>query len=311
MLKFILKRLLFMLVTIWIIITLTFLLMHSIPGDPISAESRRLPPQIRANLYIKYGLDKPLFTQYAIYLKNFVTKLDLGESYFYPGVSVNDMIREKAPVSGALGGESLIFGLVLGLLLGIIAALKKGKWPDFGVMFLAIVGIAVPSFVLAAVFQYFFTVKYQILPTIGWGSFKYTILPALAMSFGTIATYARFMRSSCIEVLNQDYILTARAKGVSEGALIRKHVLRNAIMPTVTMLGPQIAMIFTGTIVIESIFSVPGIGRYFVECIAARDYPVILGTTVFVAVLYIISVFFVDILYGFIDPRIRINGAKR
>lgn len=311
MLKFILKRLLYMIVTIWVIVSLTFILMHAIPGDPISVGSRKLPPQIRENLYEKYGLNKPITTQYFLYMKNFVTKFDLGESYSYPGVSVNDMIKQKAPVSGQVGAQALVFGLAVGLLLGIIAALRKGKWQDYSVMFLAILGIAVPSFVMAALFQYFFTVKFELFPTVGWGGFKFTVLPSLAMCFGTIATYARFMRSSCIEVLNQDYILTARAKGVSRNALIGKHVLRNAIMPTITMLGPQIAMIFTGTFVIESIFAVPGIGRYFVECVNARDYPVILGTTVFVAVLYIISVFVVDIMYSIIDPRIRVNGGKR
>lgn len=306
MLKYTLKRFLFMILNIWIIVTVTFILVHSIPGDPITMSRKKFPLQIRINQYEKYGLNKPLLTQYGVYIKNFITNGDLGESYEYPGISVNDIISKKAPISAGIGGEALIFGLAVGLLLGIIAALKRGKWQDYFVMILAIIGIAVPSFVLAALFQYFFAVKFKIFPVIGWGSFKYTVLPALAMSFGTIATYARFMRSSCLEVLSQDYILTARAKGLSENALIRKHVLRNAAMPTITMLGPQVAMIFTGTFVIESIFSIPGIGIYFIDCINARDYPVILGTTVYIAVLYIIALFVVDIMYRIIDPRIKL-----
>ncbi|SMC20856.1 oligopeptide transport system permease protein [Clostridium acidisoli DSM 12555] len=310
MLRFVLKRFAYMIITIFIVITATFFMMHSIPGNPF-ASPKKLPAQTVKNINKKYGLDKPITTQYVLFMENLVLHGDLGESYQYPGLTVNSIIAQRAPVSGELGGEALILGFALGIILGIVAAFKKNQWQDYTVMFIAILGIAIPSFVLAALLQYFFTVKFSVFPTSGWGGFKYTILPALSMALGTIAVYARFMRSNCIEVIGQDYIMTAEAKGVSKVALVYKHVLRNAIMPAITMLGPQIAMIFTGTFVIEVIFSIPGIGRYFVSCVSDRDYPVILGTTIFVAILYIISVFVVDVLYGFIDPRIRLSGGKK
>lgn len=310
MLRFVLKRFAYMIITIFIVTTATFFMMHSIPGDPF-ASPKKLPAQTVKNINKKYGLDKPLSTQYALFMENLVLHGDLGESYQYPGLTVNSIIAQKAPISGELGGEALIIGFSLGIILGIIAAFKKNKWQDYTVMFIAILGIAIPSFVLAAILQYFFTVKFELFPTSGWGGLKFTVLPALSMALGTIAVYARFMRSNCIDVIGQDYVMTARAKGVSKVALVYKHVLRNAIMPSITMLGPQIAMIFTGTFVIEVIFSIPGIGRYFVSSISDKDYPVILGTTIFVAILYIISVFVVDVLYGFIDPRIRLSNNKK
>lgn len=310
MLKYTLKRFIYMIITIWIIITATFLMMHAIPGDPLASEGRRLPPQQRANLYAKYGLDKPLSTQYYLFMKGLVTKFDLGESYTYPGVTVNSLIKDKAPISGIIGGEALALGVIVGIILGIIAAFKKGTAADYVVMVIAILGITIPSFVLAALLQYFFTVKLELFPTTGWGTLSHTVLPAIALSFVDVATFARFMRSSCIEVINQDYILTAEAKGISKFNLVTKHIIRNAMMPIVTMLGPAIAFIFTGTFIIESIFSIPGIGRYFVSSVSNRDFPVILGSTIFAAILFIISVFIVDILYGVIDPRVKITGKK-
>lgn len=310
MLKYTAKRFVYMILTIWIVITLTFVMMHSIPGDPFSG-GKRLPEQTKKNLNIKYGLDKPILTQYQLFMKNLVLKGDLGESYTYPGLTVNSIIIQRAPVSAELGTEALLFALVLGLTFGIIAAFKRNYWQDYTVMIISILGIAIPSFVLAALLQYFFSVKLGILPTSGWGSFKYTILPALSLSLGIIAVYARYMRSSCIDILGQDYIMTAEAKGVSKITLVWKHVIRNAIMPAITILGQQVAGIITGTFVIESIFSIPGIGRYFVTSITDRDYPVILGTTIFVAIVYIVCVFLVDILYSLIDPRIRLSGAKK
>lgn len=310
MLRYILKRFIYMIITTWIIITVTFVMMHSIPGDPFSS-GKRLPEQTKINLNAKYGLDKPLKTQYALFLKNLVLHGDLGESYTYPGLTVNSIIKERAPVSAMLGAEALIFALIVGIIFGIIAAFKRSHWQDYLVMIIAILGIAIPSFVLAALLQYFFSVKLEILPTSGWGTFKYTILPALSLSLGIIAVYARYMRSSCIDVLGQDYIITAEAKGISKVALVWKHVIRNSILPAITILGQQVAGIITGTFVIETIFSIPGIGRYFVSSITDRDYPVILGTTIFVAVVYIVVVFVVDILYCLVDPRIRINGSKK
>ncbi|GAA0784573.1 ABC transporter permease [Hathewaya limosa] len=311
MFKFILKRLGYMLLTLYIAITITFFLIHAIPGDPLADLARKLPPQIKANYYAKYGLDKPLAVQYGTFMKNLVFHGDLGESLTYPGRSVVDTIKEYAPISGKIGIQSIVLGFGLGVTLGIIAAFNRNKGADYFVMFIAILGISIPSFVLAALLQYVFTVKYTLLPTTGWGEFQHTILPTIAMSFGSIATYARYMRANCLDVLGQDYILTAEAKGVSKISLVFKHVLRNAILPVITILGPQIAMIFIGSFVVESIFSIPGLGQYFVSSVQNRDYTMVMGQTIFMASLYIIALVVVDILYGIVDPRIKLSSDTK
>lgn len=310
MLRFIVKRIGYMILTLFIVITMTFFLIHSIPGDPLAHLAKKLPEQVKLNYYAKYGLDRPVIEQYGMFMKNLVQG-DLGTSLVYPGRSVTKIIKEYAPVSGRIGIQSIVIGFSLGIVLGIIAALKRNKWPDYVVMFLAIIGISVPSFVLANLLQYIFTVKFTILPTTGWGSFEYTILPTIAMSFTSLATYARYMRANCLDVIGQDYILTAQSKGVSKINLVTKHVIRNAILPVITLLGPQIAMIFVGSFVIESIFSIPGLGRYFVSSVQDRDFSMVLGQTVFMASLYIVALVAVDIIYSLVDPRIRINGGKR
>ncbi|SCX82913.1 ABC transporter permease [Alkaliphilus peptidifermentans] len=309
--RYILKRVGLMLLTLWIIITLTFLLMHSIPGDPLANMARKLPEQIQQNYYQRYGLDKPVVVQYGIFMKNLITKGDLGESLVYPGRSVTETISKNSKVSGRLGIQALAMGVTIGITLGIIAALNRNRWPDFLVMFIAILGVSIPLFIIAALLQYFFTAKLELLPTTGWGKFKHTILPSIAMCFGSIATYARYMRSNVLEIVNQDYILTAKAKGVSEFNIIRKHIFRNAILPALTILGPQIAGIFTGAFVIERIFGIPGLGFYYINSINDRDYTMIIGTTVFFASLFIISQLVVDILYGVVDPRIRVSKNSR
>ncbi len=310
MLKFTLKRFGYMLVTLFLASSITFFLIHAIPGDPLASLGRKLPEQIRANYYAKYGLDDPVVVQYGKFVKNLVQG-DLGESLNYPGRSVNDTIVKHAPISGRVGGQALLLGVSIGIFLGIIAAFNRGKWPDYVVMFIAILGISVPMFVVASVLQYVFTVKMTLLPTTGWGEFKHTILPTIAMSLGSIATYARYMRANCLDVIGQDYILTAKAKGVSKVSLVFKHVIRNAILPAITLLGPQIAGIFIGSFVIESIFSIPGLGQYFVSSVNDRDYTMIMGQTIFFAAIYIIALFLVDVVYGVVDPRIRITGNKR
>lgn len=310
MLKFTLKRFGYMLVTLFIAASITFMLIHAIPGDPLSGMARNLPPQIKANFYAKYGLDKPVIEQYGLFVKN-ALKGDLGESLQYPGRGVTSTIFKYAPISARVGSQAIAMGFTIGITLGILAALNRGKWPDYLVMFIAILGISVPSFVVAALLQYFFTVKWMLLPSTGWGSFKNTILPSIALSFGSIATYARYMRANCLDVIGQDYILTAKAKGVSKISLVFKHVIRNAILPAITLLGPQIAGIFIGSFVIESIFAIPGLGQYFVSSVSERDYTMVMGQTIFIAALYIVALFIVDILYGLIDPRIRVSGKKR
>ncbi|MBU5310773.1 ABC transporter permease [Tissierella carlieri] len=309
--RYILKRIGYMLLTLWIVITLTFFLMHSIPGDPLAHMAKKLPEQIRINFYKKYGLDEPVIVQYGKFMKNLITKGDLGESLRYPGRSVTETILKNAKVSGRLGAQAIALGITIGITLGIIAALNRNKWPDYLVMFIAILGITVPVFIIAALLQYTLSVKFELLPTTGWGKFKHTIIPTIAMCFGSIATYGRYMRSNVLEVINQDYILTAQAKGVSPFNVVRKHVLRNAILPAITILGPQIAGIFTGSFVIERIFGIPGLGSYYITSINDRDYTMIIGTTVFYAALFVISQLVVDLLYGVVDPRIRVSKNSK
>lgn len=308
MARYIIKRIGYMILTLWIITTITFFLMHSIPGDPLAHMAKNLPEQIKANYYKKYGLDQPVIVQYGKFMKNLITEGDLGQSLRYPGRSVTDTILTHSKVSGRLGFQAIAIGITIGIILGIIAALFRNKWPDYLVMFIAILGITVPIFIIASILQYLFSVKFQILPTTGWGELKHTIIPTIALAFGSIATYARYMRSNVLEVINQDYILTAKAKGVSPFNIVVKHVLRNAILPAITIIGPQLAGIFTGSFVIERIFGIPGLGSYYVTSINDRDYTMIIGTTVFYAALFVVAQLVTDILYGIVDPRIRVSG---
>ncbi len=305
--KFILKRIGYAILTLFIIVTLTFILIRLIPGNPIEKMTEQLPENVRESIYSQYGFDKPIMVQYKQFWKKLILEKDLGESLTYRGRKVTDTIKKFAPISGKLGIQALVFGVTIGIVLGIIAALNRGRWPDYLVMFIAILGISIPSFVIASLLQYFFAIKWGLLPTTGWDGFKYTILPSLALSFNSIAKYARYMRANCLDVINQDYILTAKAKGAPRIHIIRKHVLRNAILPIITLLGPQVAMLFGGSFVIERIFSIPGLGSYFVSSVIDRDYTMIMGQTIFIAFLYIISLVVVDILYALIDPRIKIS----
>ena len=296
-----------MVITLLAVTTLTFFLMRAIPGDPLSSLARVLPEQIRANYYAKYGLDQPLFTQYLMYMKSLM-RGDLGESLVNPGRSVTATILETSPISAQVGGIALLVGLVIGIALGVIAALYKNRWPDVLVMFVAIIGVTVPVFVLASLMQYYFSVRLRWLPTSGWGEAKHMIIPVIVLSFGTIATYARYIKSSMLEVLSQDYILTAEAKGLSTGQVIRRHVLRNSMLPAITILAGRIVGIFTGAFVIERMFSIPGIGFYYVSSINNKDYSMIMGTTVFYAALFVIMQLIVDIVYTVVDPRIRLQN---
>ena len=307
MAKYILKRISYMILTLFIITSATFFLMHSIPGDPLAYMAKNLPEQTRENYYAKYGLDKPKTEQYGIFLKNLLTKGELGESLRYPGRSVTDTIMTNSKVSAVPGGLALLIGLVIGVLLGIIAALNRNKWPDYLVMFIAIIGITDPVFVLAAVLQYVFTVKFQVLPTTGWGKPENIILPVAVMCLGTIATYARYVKSNMLDVLGQDYILTAEAKGVDRFHVIKDHVLRNAFLPCLTILGGQISGIFTGAFVVEKIFGIPGLGFYYISSIYDRDYTMIIGTTIYADGLFVIAQLIIDIAYSILDPRIRIK----
>lgn len=308
MLKFILKRVVYMVVTLFIIITVTFAMMHSIPGDPLASMARNLPDQTRENYYAKYGLDKSPFEQYILFMKNLLTEGDLGASIRYPGRSVSDTLASTSVVSGTTGGLALVIGIAIGVTLGVVAALNKNRWPDYLVMIIAIMGITVPVFVLAALLQYFLTVQIPLLPTTGWGTPRNLVLPVIVLCFSTVATYARYVKSNMLEVMNQDYILTAEAKGVSPFNIVRRHVLRNAFLPCITILGGQIAAVFTGSFIVERIFGIPGMGFYFVSSINDRDYTMILGTTVFFGAIFVVAQLLIDVLYGILDPRMRVKA---
>ncbi|NFN87974.1 ABC transporter permease [Clostridium sporogenes] len=305
--NYILKRVMYSVFSLFIICTITFFFLRMIPGNPIEAMTEKLPDNVRQQVFQQYGFDKPITEQYKIFWCNIVKKGDLGESIKYRGRKVTDTIKEFTPVSAKIGIQAIMIGVTLGIILGMISAFNRGKILDYLVTFIAIFGISIPNFVIGSTFQYFLSIKLGWFPTTGWEGFSYTVLPSLALSLNSTAKYARYMRASCLDVINQDYILTAKAKGVSTFRLIRKHVLRNSLLPIITLLGPQIALVFTGAFVIEKIFSIPGMGFYFVSSVLDQDYTMVMGQTIFIAALYIFSILIVDILYGFIDPRIRIR----
>ncbi|EJP6471051.1 ABC transporter permease [Clostridium botulinum] len=305
--NYILKRVMYSVFSLFIICTITFFFLRMIPGNPIEAMTEKLPDNVRQQVFQQYGFDKPITEQYKIFWCNIVKKGDLGESIKYRGRKVTDTIKEFTPVSAKIGIQAIMIGVILGIILGMISAFNRGKILDYLVTFIAIFGISIPNFVIGSTFQYFLSIKLGWFPTTGWEGFSYTVLPSLALSLNSTAKYARYMRASCLDVINQDYILTAKAKGVSTFRLIRKHVLRNSLLPIITLLGPQIALVFTGAFVIEKIFSIPGMGFYFVSSVLDQDYTMVMGQTIFIAALYIFSILIVDILYGFIDPRIRIR----
>ncbi|MCD5324687.1 MULTISPECIES: ABC transporter permease [Pontibacillus] len=309
MLKYIGKRLLYMVLTLWVIVTVTFFLMRAAPGSPFTSE-KDLPDAIKKNLEAYYGLDKSVFGQYLDYLVS-VINWDFGPSFKYKAQSVNDLINSGFPVSFALGMEAIFLALGLGVLLGAIAALRHNKWQDYSAMVLAVLGISVPSFVMASFLQYVFAIKLGILPVARWESFSHTILPALALASTPMAFIARLTRSSMLEVLSNDYIKTAKSKGLNSTEITVRHTIRNAMMPVVSYMGPLISAILTGSFVIEKIFGVPGLGMHFVTSIQNRDYSVIMGVTVFFSVLLLVSILLVDIAYSLIDPRIKLADDKK
>ena len=282
MVKYILKRTAWAFVTLLAVVTVTFFLMRSIPGDPLAGMARALPEETRNAFMAKYGLDKPLFDQYIIYMKGLLTEFDLGESLRYAGRPVLKTITETSPVSASFGIPALIIGTLTGIILGIVAALKKNKWPDYVVMFLAILGTTLPVFVLISISQWIFGVKLNgLLPPSGWGTPKHMILPIAVSAFGSVATYARYVKASMLDTLDQDYVLTAKAKGLSQFQIITRHVLRNSLMPAITIFAGSVVGVFTGAFVTERMFAIPGIGFYYISSINNYDYTMILGTTVF------------------------------
>jgi oligopeptide transport system permease protein len=301
--NYLVKRLFSMLITLWFVITITFFLMHSIPGGPFTRE-KELPPQVIEALNEKYNLDAPLYEQYFDYLKGVVT-FDLGPSFKMTGVAVTELIKKGFPYSARMGGLAALVVLVIGIPIGIISALKQNSIIDYIVTIVATVGVAVPGFVVATVYIYIFSSKLSLVPSFGLDSWQSYIGPVLALSFFSLAFVMRLMRSSMLEVLGADYIRTARAKGIPEPIVIFKHALKNAIIPIITYIGPMVAAIVTGSFVIEKIFAIPGMGKYFVESVGNRDYTVLMGTTVFYAALVIVAILTVDIAYTLVDPRIK------
>lgn len=301
--QFIARRFVSSVVALWIVITVTFFLMHAIPGGPFARE-KKIPEAILKNIEARYRLDQPLWVQYTDYLKQVIT-WDLGPSFKYEGRTVNQIIREGFPVSAALGAVAIALALLIAVPAGMISALKQNCWQDNVIMFLSVIGIAVPSYVVAAVLMYVVGYKLGWLPVAMWGTPRHMILPAITLAAGPTATIARLMRSSTLEVLSQDYVKTARAKGLSTAAVLYRHVLKNAIIPVVSYLGPLIAAVFTGSFVVERIFAIPGLGRDYVYSIYNRDYTTIMGVTVFYAMLLLFMNFLVDVAYALLDPRVQ------
>lgn len=308
MAKYIIKRFIMMIATILIISTVTFILMHSVPGSPFDGE-RTSNPTIQANLEKFYKLDEPMYVQYLYYLKSIVT-FDFGPSIKKPNDSVNELLARGFPISFELGMVTILVALISGIILGTLAALRHNGIIDYLAMTFAVVGISVPNFVLATLLIQQLAVNLEWFPAATWSSPIHMILPTLALATGPTAIIARLTRSSMLEVLTQDYIKMARAKGLSPVRIVVRHALRNALMPVVTILGTMLAGILTGTFVIERIFAIPGMGKYFVESINNRDYPVIMGSTVFYSAFLVFMLFLVDIVYGFLDPRIKLHRKE-
>ena len=309
MLWYTIRRILYMIVTLWLIVTITFVLMKALPGDPFGEAAAKLQPENLELLKVQYGLDKPEWQQYLKYM-NHVIHGDLGVSYQFPATTVVDVIKRSFPASFELGLESLVIAIIAGLLLGIIAALNHNKIGDYSAMLIAIIGISIPSFVIGPILSYVVGVKWGILPPGLWLGPEHRVLPALALSFGTIAILARMMRASMLDVASQDYIKTAKSKGLRTPTIVWKHMVRNAILPVVTILGPIAVNVITGTLVVETIFAVPGLGTQFVTSIYSNDYTMITGLTIFYAAILIVVMFLTDIMYSFIDPRIRLGKGR-
>jgi oligopeptide transport system permease protein len=308
MLKYTLKRLVNAFIVLFIICTVTWFLMQLLPGSPIQ-NAEKLTDEQEAQVAAEYDLDKPLPVQYALYMTG-IARGDLGNSYLYGGKPVTDVIMERLPVSMFLGAQAIVIGTVVGLLLGILGALKQNTIWDSGAAFLAVLGVSVPDFVLAPIAQYWLGLKLGIFPIAFFESWWHSVLPSLILGTVIAAVVATFTRTEMLEVLGQDYVTLAKSKGLSRLAVVGRHVLRNSMIPLVTILLPLSAAIVTGTLIIETIFSIPGMGEQFVRSIFDKDFPVIMGTTILFSVFFVVSYLVQDILYGLIDPRIRVGGHR-
>jgi ABC-type dipeptide/oligopeptide/nickel transport system permease component len=304
MLKFIVRRIFWTIPVLLVVIFLTFIMMRQIAGSPFRHTERAVPAAVQANLERKFNLDEPWYMQYAYYVKGVFT-LDFGPSLVLRGRDVNDIIKEHFPKSIELGLYAFLFAICVGVPLGIVAALKHNTAIDYSAMFFSNIFHAVPSFLLATLLIYFIALKGGLLPTSGWTSWEHKILPAIALGFAPMALFARLVRGTMLETLQQDYVRTARAKGLRYRRVVGLHVLRNSLIPVITAAGPLLGYIITGSFVIELIFNIPGIGGYYITAVSARDYSVVMGLTVLLSGLIIIANLVVDILYGILDPRTR------
>jgi ABC-type dipeptide/oligopeptide/nickel transport system permease component len=305
MTKFVLRRILWTIPVLLLVILFTFLMMRQIKGNPFRKTERAVPASIQANLDRKFHLDQPWYVQYAEYVKGVFTA-DLGPSLVLRNQNVNDIVKSHFPVSLELGAYAFFFAIVVGIPLGVAAALRANKPTDYLAMLVANVGFAVPSFLVATLLIYYFAVKWDVgVPTSGWDTWQSKILPSIALGFFPMAYFARLVRGTMLETLQQDYVRTARAKGLRPQRVVGLHVLRNSLIPVVTAAGPLLGAVITGSFIIETIFAIPGIGRYYVNSVSARDYSVTMGLTILYAVIVIFGNLVVDILYGFLDPRTR------
>jgi ABC-type dipeptide/oligopeptide/nickel transport system permease component len=305
MTKFVIRRVLWTIPVLLLVILFTFLMMKQIKGNPFRRTERAVPAAIQQNLNRKFHLDSPWYVQYANYVKGVFT-LDLGPSLVLRNQSVNDIVRSHFPVSLELGALAFLFAIVVGIPLGVLAALRANKPSDYLSMLVANVGFAVPSFLVATLLIYYCSVKWDLgVPTSGWDTWQSKILPSIALGFFPMAYFARLVRGTMLETLQQDYVRTARAKGLTRQRVVGLHVLRNSLIPVVTAAGPLLGGVITGSFVIETIFAIPGIGRYYVNSVSARDYSVTMGLTILYAVIVIFANLVVDILYGYLDPRTR------
>lgn len=304
--KYLLKRVLYMLLTLFLVATITFFLMKLMPGTPYTNQAKMTASQIEI-MNKQYGLDKPIWEQYLIYIFGMFHG-DFGTSFQYSNQPVAYLISSRLGASMQLGLQAMIFGVFFGVILGAAAAIKHNTWADTGATVIAIIGKSVPNFVLAILLQYYIALKLGWFPIAGWGQFSNTILPTIALGVGPLAETARFIRTSMLEVLNSDYIELAKAKGLSKFEVVYHHALRNSLIPLVTLLGPYTVALMTGSMVIENVFNIPGIGEQFVKSIMTNDYPTIMGVTMVFSIGLVVVILITDIIYGLIDPRIRLEG---
>ncbi|MGX4670411.1 oligopeptide ABC transporter permease [Cerasibacillus sp. JNUCC 74] len=309
MAKYITKRIIYLIITLFIIASATFFLMKFLPGTPFQNEEK-LSMEQREILNEKYGLDEPIPVQYANYMVN-ILKGDLGVSFQFDNQPVTNLLKNRIGPSLQLGFQAMFLGTIIGMILGVLAAMFQNTWIDYGSTFLAVLGKSIPSFVFASVLQYIVGVKLELLPVASWNDFASSIMPTISLAIFPIATAARFMRTEMIEVLGSEYIILAKAKGNSRIEVSFKHGVRNALIPLITVLGPMAVGLMTGSMVVEKIFSIPGIGEQFVKSIQTNDFPLIMGTTLFFAFLLTVIILVIDVLYGIIDPRIRLSGGDR